>query len=314
VDDGEQCDDANNADGDCCAGNCRLEAQGSLCDDGLSCTTGETCDGMGVCRGDPSAGQYALLHWTPIQSSTVISNRALVNGNICGPSIGARRSTVLNGDLTSLISSGTAITIKPLTRVAGSVVTAGGEILRREPVTVGGHVLSDVGGTVAELTNCDLARTQVNDRYDLLTLLTPTVSYGKVKRKARQTLRVPESGELGAGVAVVQFEELRMGGSTTLTLVGSPTTTHVIVRVSGLFKLGRKGTISLQGLTPEQVIWVVGGDAVVCGSAKLQGTLLGTGRLITLRRSRVEGALLGHTSKVAGSSIINRRPWVGWCD
>ncbi|MCP3982239.1 MAG: hypothetical protein GY716_23280 [bacterium] len=51
LDAGEECDDGNNDDGDCCASTCELEASGSACDDGLFCTVDDTCDGAGSCDG-----------------------------------------------------------------------------------------------------------------------------------------------------------------------------------------------------------------------------------------------------------------------
>jgi uncharacterized delta-60 repeat protein len=47
---GEDCDDGNEQDGDCCSGACRLEPNGSACpDDGQVCTA-DICDGAGTCR------------------------------------------------------------------------------------------------------------------------------------------------------------------------------------------------------------------------------------------------------------------------
>src|SRR5207245_3600351 len=43
LDRGEQCDDGNNVDGDCCSSSCRFEAAGSACDDGNPCTANSTC-------------------------------------------------------------------------------------------------------------------------------------------------------------------------------------------------------------------------------------------------------------------------------
>ena len=46
---GEQCDDGNNVDGDCCRRDCQFEASGSVCgDDGDQCTD-DVCDGLGIC-------------------------------------------------------------------------------------------------------------------------------------------------------------------------------------------------------------------------------------------------------------------------
>lgn len=63
VEPGEQCDDGNPLDGDCCAANCTFEPAGNPCPDGLFCNGDETCDGGGTCLAgtppDPSDGVCA---------------------------------------------------------------------------------------------------------------------------------------------------------------------------------------------------------------------------------------------------------------
>ena len=49
LDGGEQCDDGNTVNGDCCGSTCQFEAASSDCGDGL-CSNG-TCDGAGNCGG-----------------------------------------------------------------------------------------------------------------------------------------------------------------------------------------------------------------------------------------------------------------------
>jgi cysteine-rich repeat protein len=49
LDPGEDCDDGNNADGDCCSATCSFETSGSSCDDGNACTVADVCDGAGTC-------------------------------------------------------------------------------------------------------------------------------------------------------------------------------------------------------------------------------------------------------------------------
>jgi cysteine-rich repeat protein len=49
LDPGEECDDGNVVDGDCCSASCQFEPAGQACtDDGSVCTT-EECDGVGTC-------------------------------------------------------------------------------------------------------------------------------------------------------------------------------------------------------------------------------------------------------------------------
>jgi cysteine-rich repeat protein len=44
---GEDCDDGNIVDGDCCSSSCSFEV--GSCDDGDACSVGDTCDGAGAC-------------------------------------------------------------------------------------------------------------------------------------------------------------------------------------------------------------------------------------------------------------------------
>lgn len=54
VDPGEQCDDGNLVDGDCCSSACTAEPAGQACgDDGNLCTD-DVCDGAGACSHDPN--------------------------------------------------------------------------------------------------------------------------------------------------------------------------------------------------------------------------------------------------------------------
>ena len=59
LDAGEQCDDGNRVDGDCCSSSCTFEAVGGSCtDDGNPCTD-DRCDGAGSCTHDPRADGFA---------------------------------------------------------------------------------------------------------------------------------------------------------------------------------------------------------------------------------------------------------------
>lgn len=51
VEPGEQCDDGNNANGDCCNASCQFEPPNSACNDHNTCTTGEKCNNVGQCGG-----------------------------------------------------------------------------------------------------------------------------------------------------------------------------------------------------------------------------------------------------------------------
>ena len=53
IEGGEECDDGNTLNGDCCSATCALEPAGSPCPDALFCDGYETCDGSGGCQPGP---------------------------------------------------------------------------------------------------------------------------------------------------------------------------------------------------------------------------------------------------------------------
>ena len=65
VDEFETCDDANREDGDCCSSACRVEPDGSSCDDGTLCTANDSCQ-AGTCQpgviGPDSCGNMSLCY------------------------------------------------------------------------------------------------------------------------------------------------------------------------------------------------------------------------------------------------------------
>ncbi len=50
VENGEQCDDGNTNDGDCCNSGCQFESPGSSCADDSDVCTDDVCDGFGICE------------------------------------------------------------------------------------------------------------------------------------------------------------------------------------------------------------------------------------------------------------------------
>lgn len=49
LDAGEECDDGNSSDGDCCDADCQYETAGDPCSDDDACSDGDACDGTGTC-------------------------------------------------------------------------------------------------------------------------------------------------------------------------------------------------------------------------------------------------------------------------
>jgi cysteine-rich repeat protein len=77
LDTGEDCDDGNITNGDCCSSTCTAEPDGGSCDDGESCTTSDEC-ASGVCTGTP------VTNGTPCDDGSVCTTDACSSGVCVG--------------------------------------------------------------------------------------------------------------------------------------------------------------------------------------------------------------------------------------
>ena len=92
LDVGEDCDDGNNVNGDCCSGACLAEPDGGGCDDDESCTSGDQC-AAGACVGTP------VIDGTPCDDGSLCTTDACQSGACVGdpvpaPSAGCKVPTL----------------------------------------------------------------------------------------------------------------------------------------------------------------------------------------------------------------------------
>ncbi len=87
LDAGEQCDDGNRVDGDCCSRRCEYEASGSSCSDGNACTQTDECNATGACVGTNPVICTALdechVAGTCNTATGVCPNPIKANGSAC---------------------------------------------------------------------------------------------------------------------------------------------------------------------------------------------------------------------------------------
>ncbi|MFQ5479359.1 MAG: hypothetical protein ACE5E4_12165, partial [Candidatus Binatia bacterium] len=76
IDFGEQCDDGNSLDGDCCSSACELVAAGTACTDHNVCTDNSVCDAMGSCIVD-------VLNTSPCDDGDACTTADTCAGGIC---------------------------------------------------------------------------------------------------------------------------------------------------------------------------------------------------------------------------------------
>ena len=89
VEPGEQCDDGNTLDGDCCSSTCQFDPAGAPCTGTNVCLTATTCDGAGVCGGGTPTlsacndGNVCTVADTCFNGACVGVPNTCDDGNVC---------------------------------------------------------------------------------------------------------------------------------------------------------------------------------------------------------------------------------------
>ncbi|HYC57162.1 MAG TPA: ice-binding family protein [Candidatus Binatia bacterium] len=181
---GEECDDADTADGDGCDSDCQEEEcydcieptsstivgiDGAIgggvsvctpqnavaCDDGEVCTLGDTCQ-TGTCVGEgvlvPAACEWVMVGGDPDKNvQSRVRGNASVTGDICGDTDRIGDSTDIDGDIVSVATSGKGITFAAAATVSGDVITDGASVVGKPRGTLLPGLNTDEvpGGTTA---------------------------------------------------------------------------------------------------------------------------------------------------------------------
>lgn len=233
---------------------------------------------------------------------------------MCTDIVRANRRARVLGDMVALMPSGTAIQFAKLTQVTGTVVTGGGFVAGLDNASIGEFRGADSSGTTPEMVQCADARSQAQTvRTELMALAPSGISLGETSVRPRKTLRIPAAGTLGPGTVVIDIDDLKIGSSGTLVLVGAPETRDIVLRITNRLRMGRRARVLLEGVQPNQLVHIVQGPVTIGGAAHLPGTLIGADRIVLRRKSRIKGALFGRTLLLSGSARVERDPWPGWC-
>jgi len=89
---GEQCDDGNTANGDCCSAACQFESGGSPCPDNQFCDGAESCDGSGSCLDSQSGadcsglGGECTIGYCDFKLDQCVADTSKLEGVQCGKS------------------------------------------------------------------------------------------------------------------------------------------------------------------------------------------------------------------------------------
>jgi cysteine-rich repeat protein len=311
---GEQCDDGNALNGDCCSSTCQLDAAGSLClDDGDVCTidtcdaagvcthvpktppcgvcTGpagsacddgdpgtarDICDGAGNCQGETVTGNYAILRWPPFPPSPV---RAVL-----GLSVKVNGNVCTDDFTVGRTSAILGNAVSPMG--AGTAMTFRlGTGVSENVVTGGGMIVGrrnvavggrvDTVGTAPELDECFAASYRANAR---------SIGFSTL----------PVSPGLSLGPI-----HLAPGQQTTIPAVGTLGPGRVAID-TGDIRIRRDAKLILVGdPTTQDVIVRVGGDLklsldgqiALAGLVPEQVLFLVGGSVAVMRGGRVAGTV-----------------------
>jgi hypothetical protein len=260
---------------------------------------------------------YAILRWagTPdLRVKARLGKRAkVVDGNVCVDVLAMRRETVIGSgplatsDAVGLRADKAAMRFaKPVT-IASDVITGGGNIRGEQNAIVGGRI--DKSGTAPELTDCRTAAQQATDKHTELTdpLLIST-NVGSINGAGQQIISATNPG-----CNIIDINEIRVRKDGKLTIAGGPLTQSVIIRVATKMYLGRRVEIVPQGLTPEQILFIVEGPFTSRRDVVIRGTIMGNHPVWIGRGGMVEGQLLSSRKVVMRRfSMLTHKPFVDW--
>ncbi|MBI3784903.1 MAG: hypothetical protein HY270_16040, partial [Deltaproteobacteria bacterium] len=301
-----------------------FDPAGTTCNDGDACTGNDSCNGAGLCRGQIYTASFTIFsandavtvgqgsRGTPTQATAV-------GGNICAREIKMKLFSQVGGDVVALRSTPVAPTSGPpailfqkSNVVAGRCATGGGWIKGLENASIA-LPPCDTSGTAPRLNECTLAVCRASNVRSLLQSLPVDLDLGSVGVGRAVSQRIPASGTLGTGRVVIDASKIQLANRATLTLVGGPSTTQVIVRVAGRLRLGRPASIVLEGLQPQQVLFLVDGTVYMHSYADVSGTFYSTENVTVGFSSHVAGALISDKSVTLGNFVrVDDLPFAGW--
>jgi cysteine-rich repeat protein len=300
------------------AGDTCFDPTGTTCDDGDPMTVNDRCDGSGVCAGGiPSLSDYAILRWAGTPDLLVKSRfgrgAQVVDGQVCVDRLALQREAKIGtgigavSDAIALRTSKGAMRFAKLTSVAEDLISGGGKIRGQTKVSFGGRV--DESGTAAEVADCRDAAADAAAKHAEFTNPGVLGTYlGSINGEGQLMLDAS-----AAGCNIIDLDDIRLRKNAVLTIVGGPATQSVIIRVKFKVHLRRGAKIALQGLTPEQVLYVVEGPFTTRRDVEVRGSVLGNHPVWLGRGAKAEGQLLSSRKVVLRRfSTLTLKPFVDW--
>jgi hypothetical protein len=261
-------------------------------------------------------GAFVILGSASNNMAAMVGRGSQVDGSVCVSFFDSRLLASIGGDVIATIANGQAVMLGRRDRIgtveiAGSLVTGGGNIVGIEHAEAAGGI--DTTGTAGQLGDCNSARADVAAWHQVISNLPPTLTIDRVFVGRRKSARIPAAGTLGAGQILIDTPKVRVRAGGRLVIAGSPQTDAVIVRVGNSFRAGHNAVIELEGLSPEQVIFVVKNSAIVKFGAVISGSLFAEGPLNVGQGATLNGQAVGESRiRLRRLAMLSRRPFCCW--
>jgi hypothetical protein len=201
-----------------------------------------------------------------------INNVAKVSANALGDAGGSNvtlgSNSLAGGD--AIAFPGDIVILGNFSKVKGACITGSGGAV---DLGIGAKCGStDTTGGNGKLTVKADAITDVGTFETALTSFTPTIPLGPVTLAAgkKGSIVVPNGGVLN----VIEVPSVKLGNSSTLTLIGDNSGQSLVLRIDGNLDIGSGARILLSGISVNEVLIYVGGSVASWGNTTAVGATL----------------------------------------
>jgi hypothetical protein len=164
-------------------------------------------------------------------------------------------------------------------------------------------------GQAAEFMRCVNIIAAVPDTDATVSALLQTQYLSEIHLRAGQSGQI----DLAHGQNVIDIDALRIGQGCGLTLKGFADSVAVL-RIAGAFRIGTRSHVTLIGITPDNVLWVVAGAGRL---ARISSHCTFPGTLFAAKRPKIsigaftelQGSLIGKRIRMGRQSQVEHWPF-----
>lgn len=268
---------------------------------------------------------YAILGWpnpfTPRALSASVGAKSVVTGSTCTDSIGfgisSQQQSLSEGEesvTVGLATRGVVIRAGRFAQLQSYLASAAGTSAIRLAASASANEAPDAAGTLLLLEDCQSARSRAANFYGL-TLAESGVAGTTYTTRSALVIPSKQAAEIavGGGRQIVTLPSLTARGGSVLTLSGLPDTTLIVRLESNLVLQADVQVLLTGGLTPAQVMFLVGNQARIGAKVQFRGSVLAANTIRIGAQSLLEGQFgSSRAFTLGGRSSLTLLPFSGW--